>query len=70
MLKPGIFPLDASIFTGEISRKRVEEEHVLEYRQLMEKQAPAKEQILNLTVPIDEKVEVDQKVEYFGKEGE
>ncbi len=34
ILKPGIFPADTSIFTGRISRKRMAEEHSLEYLEL------------------------------------
>ena len=34
ILKPGIFPADTSIFTGKISRKRLFEEHPLEYAEL------------------------------------
>ena len=34
ILKPGIFPADTSIFTGKISRKRMLEEHSLEYSAL------------------------------------
>lgn len=33
-LGPGRFPMDTSIFTGRISRKRLEEEHPLEYERL------------------------------------
>lgn len=35
ILKPGIFPADVSIFTGRISRKKLLEEHYLEYSELM-----------------------------------
>ncbi len=35
ILKPGVFPADTSIFTGKISRKRTEEEHSLEYGELI-----------------------------------
>lgn len=35
ILKPGIFPADTSIFTGKISRERMEEEHYLEYAELV-----------------------------------
>ncbi len=35
ILKPAIFPADTSIFTGKISRKRMLEEHSLEYARLM-----------------------------------
>jgi formate dehydrogenase gamma subunit len=34
IFKPGIFPADTSIFTGKISRKRMLEEHGLEYAAL------------------------------------
>ncbi len=34
IFKPGIFPGDFSIFTGKISRKRMIEEHPLEYAEL------------------------------------
>lgn len=33
-LGPGRFPMDTSIFTGRISRKRLREEHFLEYQRL------------------------------------
>ena len=35
ILKPSIFPADNSIFTGKISRERIEEEHPLEYAELI-----------------------------------
>ncbi len=35
IFKPGIFPADTSIFTGKISRKRMLEEHPLEYAELV-----------------------------------
>lgn len=38
MLKPGIFPIDTTIFTGKISRERMIEEHPLEYTELTGKQ--------------------------------
>lgn len=34
IFKPGIFPGDFSIFTGKISRKRMIEEHALEYAEI------------------------------------
>lgn len=37
ILKPGIFPLDVSIFNGKISEKRMEEEHILEYQEMLKK---------------------------------
>ncbi len=39
IFKPGIFPADTSIFTGKISRKRMLEEHPLEYARLVEVKA-------------------------------
>ena len=39
ILKPCIFPGDFSIFTGKISRKRTEEEHPLEYAELIDAKA-------------------------------
>ncbi len=39
ILKPSIFPADTSIFTGKISRKRIEEEHPLEYAELIDAKA-------------------------------
>jgi formate dehydrogenase subunit gamma len=36
MLRPEVFPLDTSIFTGKISVERLEEEHGLEYDRLVE----------------------------------
>ncbi|MBM2824504.1 MAG: deca-heme C-type cytochrome-like protein [Dehalococcoidales bacterium] len=38
ILKPAIFPADTSIFTGKISRKRMLEEHSLEYARLIGEQ--------------------------------
>ncbi len=42
-LSPEVFPCDTSIFTGRISRQRLEEEHRLEYERLFgtEEEAPA-----------------------------
>lgn len=37
ILKPGIFPADTSIFTGKISKKRIQEEHPLEYAEIRDK---------------------------------
>jgi formate dehydrogenase subunit gamma len=34
IFRPGVFPADTSIFTGRISRKRIAEEHPLEYPEL------------------------------------
>jgi formate dehydrogenase subunit gamma len=34
-LSPEAFPFDSSIFTGKISRERMEEEHPLEYEQML-----------------------------------
>ncbi|MBI4304158.1 MAG: cytochrome b/b6 domain-containing protein [Chloroflexi bacterium] len=34
ILKPSIYPADLTIFSGKISRKRLEEEHPLEYAEL------------------------------------
>ena len=34
MFRPGIFPADTTIFTGKLSRKRMAEEHALEYAEL------------------------------------
>ena len=39
-LAPGIFPYDASIFTGKISKERLRHEHPLEYAQLYGEPAP------------------------------
>lgn len=38
IFKPGIFPSDTSIFSGKISRKRMLEEHPLEYAELAGKE--------------------------------
>ena len=35
IFKPGVFPANFSIFTGKISRERIEEEHPLEYAELI-----------------------------------
>jgi len=34
MFRPGIFPADTTMFTGKISRKRMAEEHALEYAEI------------------------------------
>ncbi len=39
-LAPGIFPYDASIFTGRISKERLRHEHPLEYARLYGEPAP------------------------------
>ncbi len=39
IFKPGIFPADISVFSGKISRKRMLEEHPLEYAELTEAKA-------------------------------
>lgn len=36
--KPGIFPLNTSIFTGDVPRERYREEHPLEYSELLDKE--------------------------------
>jgi predicted CXXCH cytochrome family protein len=40
ILRPEIFPLDKSIFTGKIDLERLREEHALEYERIFGKQAP------------------------------
>jgi formate dehydrogenase subunit gamma len=35
-LVPGIFPLNKSIFTGKVSKKRYQEDHPLEYNEMIE----------------------------------
>jgi hypothetical protein len=35
ILRPEVFPIDTSIFTGKISIERLEEEHGLEYDKLI-----------------------------------
>ncbi len=40
IFKPGIFPGDFSIFTGKIPRKRMMEEHALEYAEIAEIEVP------------------------------
>ena len=37
IFKPSIFPADLTIFSGRISKKRIMEEHALEYAEVMEK---------------------------------
>jgi hypothetical protein len=34
ILRPEVFPLDTSIFTGKISLERLREEHALEYERI------------------------------------
>jgi len=46
ILKPDIFPLDKTIFSGKISQKRLEEEHAIEYHQLKKKEEAAKRPML------------------------
>ena len=41
-LAPGIFPYDASIFTGRISKERLHHEHPLEYARLYGESVPEK----------------------------
>jgi cytochrome b subunit of formate dehydrogenase len=40
ILRPEIFPLDKSIFTGKIDLERLREEHVLEYERIFGTQDP------------------------------
>lgn len=40
ILKPEVFPADTSIFTGRIPRKRMKEEHYLEYVEVMGQKTP------------------------------
>ena len=42
-LNPDVFPFDPSIFTGKISRERLEEEHALEYEELVARENARKE---------------------------
>lgn len=42
-LSPGIFPMNKSIFTGRMPRKKYAEEHPVEYNRLVSKAAPAVE---------------------------
>jgi formate dehydrogenase subunit gamma len=39
-LSPESFPFDRGIFTGKMSRERMEKEHPLEYQRLLEKERP------------------------------
>lgn len=49
---PGIFPFNTSIFTGWVSHKRYEEEHPLEYEQLMRvKENKKQAELVNLPQP-------------------
>jgi formate dehydrogenase subunit gamma len=40
-LNPEVFPMNMTIFTGKISKKRMIEEHPLEYEQIMRERAEA-----------------------------
>ncbi len=51
-LRPGIFPADTSIFTGKISKKRLIEEHPLEYTTLTETR-PDEEELTLETPPAE-----------------
>lgn len=46
VLSPEVFPLDTAIFTGRISRKRMQHEHPLELARLDAAQAPAPEAVV------------------------
>jgi formate dehydrogenase subunit gamma len=48
ILRPEIFPLDTTIFTGKMSVERLKEEHTLEY-----------ERIFGVTVPDEEGVSTE-----------
>lgn len=52
ILRPGIFPADTSIFTGRISKKRLIEEHPLEYAILTETK-PDEEELTLETPPAE-----------------
>lgn len=41
-LSPDVFPFDSSIFTGKISRERMEKEHPLEYARMIELEGESK----------------------------
>jgi formate dehydrogenase gamma subunit len=41
-LSPDVFPFDSSIFTGKISRERMEKEHPLEYARMLELEGESK----------------------------
>jgi hypothetical protein len=43
ILRPEIFPLDTSIFTGKVSLERLKEEHPLEYERLFPDRAATPE---------------------------
>jgi formate dehydrogenase subunit gamma len=42
ILKPSIFPADLSVFSGKITKKRMIEEHALEYADLAKRSSPAR----------------------------
>jgi len=46
ILRPEIFPLDTSIFTGRMSVRRLKEEHVLEYERLFEEEVAKEEEAM------------------------
>ncbi len=41
-LSPDVFPFDSSIFTGKVSRERMEKEHPLEYARMIELEGESK----------------------------
>lgn len=45
MFRPGIFPTDTVIFTGRISRKRIAEEHSLEYPDIAAEELAAEHRV-------------------------
>lgn len=49
ILKPGTFPGDTTIFTGKISRERMEREHPLEYAEIMAREEGQKQQSNRIT---------------------
>jgi formate dehydrogenase subunit gamma len=51
IFRPGVFPADTSIFTGRISRKRIAEEHPLEYPDIAAEETAAEQGTSSETTP-------------------
>lgn len=60
MFSPDVFPLDRSIFTGYIQKRRMEREHPLEPAQLMEED----EKVATAFAHVEEFKEIGKEIKY------